>query len=51
MDLTTIAQDVLGYVSAEGIELSQDINEAEATMQEQMRRIGSRVLEIHLACR
>ena len=48
MDGTTIAQDVLTYWAAEGIELSADIGEAEAVLQAQVRRIGARALELHL---
>ncbi len=49
MDLTEIAQEVRAFVVAEGIELSEDLGQAEAVMQEQMRRIGARALELHLA--
>ena len=40
MDLTRIAQEVLGYLAAEGIELSDDLGATEEMLREQMLRIG-----------
>jgi len=48
MDLTRIAQEVLDFVKAECVTLSQDLNELEQVFQEQLRRIGSRSIELHL---
>ena len=48
MDLSRIAQEVLDFVSAECVRLSQDVNELEQVFQEQLRRIGSRSIELHL---
>jgi hypothetical protein len=48
VDLTGIAQDVLGFLMTEGINLSDDLGQAESVLQEQIRRIGARALELHL---
>jgi hypothetical protein len=51
VDHNRIAEQVLGWLVEEGIALSQDLNKAEAVVLEQMRRIGARVVELHLAQR
>lgn len=43
MDATTIAQDVLNGLSAEGVELPIDLNQAEGLVREWVGRIGVRV--------
>ena len=48
MDATTIAQEVLGHLAAEGIELSDDLGAAAEVLRDQMLRIGTRALELHL---
>lgn len=48
MNLITIAQEVLDFVSAEGIELPEDLNQAETVLREQAMRIGACALELHL---
>jgi hypothetical protein len=48
MDGITIAQDVLGYLLGEGIELSDDVHQVEGVLREQLLRIGSRALELQL---
>ena len=49
MDGITIAQDVLAYVANEGIDLSEDLGQAETLLREQMLRIGAKALELHLS--
>jgi hypothetical protein len=51
MDITRIAQEVLEFVAAEKIELSEDLNAVEVILREQVLRIGARALELHLAGR
>lgn len=48
MDVTTIAQEVLAYWAAEGLELSDDLGEAEAVLRERMLQLGAQALELHL---
>ena len=48
MDLTRIAQEVLGYLAAEGIELSDDLGATEEVLRDQLLRIGASALELHL---
>lgn len=49
MDVTRIAREVLEFIAAEGIKLSEDLNAAEGVVREQVLRIGARALELHLA--
>lgn len=51
MNLTTIAQDVLAYLANEGIELSEDLGQAETVLREQLLKIGAAALEQHLGQR
>lgn len=48
MDLNRIAQEVLGFLAVEGIALSDDLKQVESAIQEQVRRIGARAMELHL---
>ena len=48
MDGTTIAQEVLAYLVQEGVELSEDLGEAEAVLREELLKIGARALGLHL---
>jgi hypothetical protein len=48
MDDTRIAAEVLAYLVGEGVGLSQDLTQVEPVVLEQMRRIGARVIELHL---
>jgi hypothetical protein len=49
MDLTTVAQDVLALLAAEGVSLSDDLTEAERVIRDAVMRVGARALEAHLA--
>ncbi len=49
MDGITIAQEVLAYLANEGIELSEDLGQAETLLREQLLKIGSASLELHLS--
>jgi hypothetical protein len=49
MNGTAIAEEILGYLAGEGVELSEDLTQVEQVVLEQMRRIGARVIELHLA--
>lgn len=51
MDGTTIAQEVLAYLANEGIELTEDLGEAETVLREQVLKIGAAALEQHLGQR
>ena len=51
MDDTRIAEEVLAYLLAEGVELTEDLTQVEQTVLERMRQIGARVVERHLAGR
>jgi hypothetical protein len=51
MDSTTIAEEILVYLAGEGVELSDDLTQVEPVVLEQMRRIGARVIELHLSRR
>lgn len=51
MDDTRIAEEVLGYLLAEGVGLSEDLTQLEPVVLERMRQIGARVIELHLANR
>jgi Uncharacterised protein family (UPF0236) len=48
MDLTTVAQDVLALMSAEGAKLSDDFTEVERLVRDAVQRIGARAIEIQL---
>lgn len=49
MDLTTIARNVLEFIAAEGIALSDDLTAAEQQVREAVLRIGAKALEEHLS--
>lgn len=49
MDDTRIAGEVLSYLVSEGVELGSDLGQVEAAVQEHIRRIGARAVELHLA--
>lgn len=49
MDDTAIAEEILSYLGGEGVGLSDDLTQAERVVLEQMRRIGARVVELHLS--
>jgi hypothetical protein len=51
MDRTGIPERVLGCLVSERIALSDDLTEIEAVVDEQVRRIGARAIELHLAGR
>ena len=51
MNLTEIAGQVVEYLLSEGIALSDDLTQVEAVVAEQVRRIGARAIELHLAGR
>ena len=48
MDGTTLAQEVLAYLVGEGIELSEDLGEAETVLRDRLMAVGARTLELHL---
>ena len=48
MDGNTLAQEVLAYLAGEGIELSEDLGEAEKVLRDRLMGVGARVLELHL---
>ncbi len=48
MDGTTLAQEVLAYLATEGIELSEDLGEAETVLRDRLMAVGARALELHL---
>lgn len=48
MDGITLAQEVLAYLAGEGIELSEDLGEAETVLRERLMAIGTQALEMHL---
>jgi len=48
VDATTIAQDVLKFLAESGMELSDDLAQAEAVVRQQMLKIGAAALEQHL---
>jgi len=48
MDGTTLAQEVLAYLVGEGIELSEDLGEAETVLRDRLMAVGARALELHL---
>ncbi|HHH46877.1 MAG TPA: ISKra4 family transposase [Thiotrichales bacterium] len=49
MDLSGIAQNVLDFCRAEGIELTDDLTQVEATLTQLVRQIGAKAIEQHLA--
>lgn len=49
MDDTAIAEEVLSYLAGEGVELSDDLTQVEQVVLEQTRRIGARMIELHLS--
>ena len=51
MDFTEISEQVLAYLVSEGIALGDDLTQVEAVVAEQVRRIGARAIELHLAGR
>jgi len=48
MDGTPLAQEVLAYLTTEGIELSEDLGEAETVLRDRLAAIGARALQMHL---
>jgi hypothetical protein len=48
VDDTQIAQQVLAFLAADGVVLSADLTQVEAAVLTQVRRIGARVVELHL---
>jgi hypothetical protein len=48
MDLTTVAQDVLALLVAEGKTLSDDLGEIERLVREGVQRVGARAIEMQL---
>jgi len=51
MDLTTIAQEVLSFLASEGVDLSEDLEQAEQVLRENLMRIGAEALRVHLGSR
>lgn len=51
MDGTTLAQEVLTYLVGEGIELSEDLGEAETVLRDRLMAIGAQALQRHLETR
>jgi hypothetical protein len=51
MNLTEIAEQVLDYLTSEGIVLGDDLTQVETLMVQQVRRIGAQAIELHLAGR
>jgi len=49
MDVTTVAQDVLALIAAEGVFLSDDLTELERGVRDAVLRIGAKAVELHLA--
>lgn len=49
MDLTTVAQDVLALLAAEGVALSDDLTQVEVIVREAVLRAGSKAIELQLA--
>ena len=48
MDGNTLAQEVLAYLAGEGIELSEDLGEAEKALRDRLMGVGARALELHV---
>jgi len=48
MDVTTIAQEVLAGLASEGMEMPEDLGEAEKVLRERMLTIGAQALQLHL---
>jgi hypothetical protein len=51
MDGTTLAEEVLAYLAGEGIELSEDLEDAETVLRDRLLAIGAQVLQKHLEMR
>src|SRR6185436_14255393 len=49
MDSTTVAQDVLALIAAEGVLLSDDLTEVERVVRDAVLGVGARAIELHLA--
>ena len=49
MDVTTVAQDVLALIQAEGICLSDDLSELERIVRDKVLAIGARAIELKLS--
>jgi hypothetical protein len=49
MQLSTVAREVLGLIQAEGVVLSDDLNDTEQVVRQTVLRIGARAIELHLA--
>ena len=49
MDDTRIAEQVLAFLAADGVWLGSDLAQVEASVLTQVRRIGARAVELHLA--
>ena len=48
MDGITLAQEVLTALAKDGIELSEDLGEAETVVREQILALGAQTLQLHL---
>ena len=48
MDGITLAQEVLAHLVEEGVELSEDLAEAEAVLRDRMLALGAQTLQLHL---
>ena len=51
MDGTPLAQEVLAYLAGEGIELSEELEEAETMLRDRLLAIGAQALQKHLETR
>jgi len=51
VDDSRIAEEVLAYLAAEGVALTENLTQVEKAVRDQMQRIGARVIELHLAGR
>jgi len=49
MELTTVAQNVLAMLAAEGVTLSDDLTDVEQRIREAVLRVGAKAVEAHLA--
>ena len=48
MDVSTVAQEVLGLIRAEGLALSENLTDLEQVVRQTVLRIGARAVELHL---
>jgi hypothetical protein len=49
MDITTVAEDVLGLLAAEGIALSDNLTDIEPLVRDMVLRVGAKAVELKLA--